>query len=312
MGPKVINFREVEPVAPASVNTVPAIMNMKSDNAKEVHLFGIIKGLLESVEFLKAKVLTLEAQCNGAVHVTEPVDDTVKRLVVPMLEGVANPSNDEFVESVKRVVEPLVEPLSTEVKSLRTDLDSVNNGVTHNFVAISRVEQYSRRGTITVVGHPQKPNEDIVADMCALLNVDEVDLEAAHRNGSKPITFTRKDNSVGTKPPSITVRFRNLTKKDQILRSYKNYINGKAKPVRVYQSLTQTYKELKSSISDYCSKVQVELAWIHWRSASAGLVVKVKSSGKLINRIFCYEDFLNQFTGIPDPESVRNAAVNKS
>ena len=304
MGPKVMNFRDIEPVAPETVSSVPAINSMKSENAKEAHLFGIIKGLLDTVDLLKAKVLSLEAK---AVHIVEPVDDTVKRLVVPMLEGVSNPSVEKFEESVRRVVDPIVVPLSQEVTSLRTDLDLVNNRVSENFVAVSRVDQYSRRGTITVVGHPQRPSEDIVADMCALLKVDEVDLEAAHRNGSKPFTFTRQDGSVGTKPPSITVRFRNLTKKDQILRTYKNYSNGKAKPVRVYQSLTQTYKDLKYDISKYCGEAKIELAWIHWRSASAGLVVKVKSSGKLYNKIFCYQDFLSKFTGSCDAPKAATA-----
>ena len=62
MGPKVMNFRDIEPVAPETVSSVPAINSMKSENAKEAHLFGIIKGLLDTVDLLKAKVLSLEAK----------------------------------------------------------------------------------------------------------------------------------------------------------------------------------------------------------------------------------------------------------
>jgi len=302
-------------------------IDIKSANAKENQLFGIIKGLVATVTLLrneldelKPKVEALQSEVD---HVSDSeqfmevkpmfdtalVEETVVRVVTPLISEAVKPSSADVESSVREVVEPmlkvLVDPVVCDVQKLkddcvqlREDVDYVGNGMNINWKAVSKVEQYSRRGTITVVGLPQKDNENVVDEVCTLLKVKESDLEAAHRNSNTPTTFKNSTGDTVSKPPSITVRFSNLNKKDSVLRSYKNYQNGTAKPVRVYQSLTETYKNIKQSITQYCKQLQVELAWIHWRSASAGLVVKIKSTGKLISKIFCHDDFVNQFTGI--------------
>lgn len=323
MPPKQLSYSAIDPLDVLNLGPV----NIKSENAREVQLFGIIKGLVATVSLLrseldalKPRVDSLQAEVDNVsdseqvmavkpVFDTALVEQTVVRVVTPMISEAVKPSSVDVESSVRGVVEPmlkvLVDPVVSDVQKLkddcvklREDVDYVGNGMNTNWTAISKVEQYSRRGTITVVGLPQRENENVVDEICTLLNIKESDLEAAHRNSNKPITFKNSKGDTVSKPPSITVRFSNLNKKDSVLRSYKNYQNGNAKSIRVYQSLTETYKNIKQSITDYCKELQVELAWIHWRSASAGLVVKIKSTGKLISKIFCHDDFVNQYTGI--------------
>ena len=89
---------------------------------------------------------------------------------------------------------------------------------------------------------------------------------------------------------SITVRFSNLTKKDKVLRGYKNFHpNRKPKQVRVYQSMTPYYKLLKNNITDYFKRLQVKVKWVHWRSSTAGMCVKL-DNGKLLSKLFCFAD----------------------
>ena len=129
-------------------------------------------------------------------------------------------------------------------------------------------------------------------------NVSANDFSAIHRNGklNKTIQVNGKDIQV---PPSITVKLKNLNKKDAVLRGYKNYIPGKSanekgKPrnIRVYQSLTEYYKALKDVINTKCGTTH-PIRWIHWRSPTCGLAVKLKN-GRLLTKIHCVSDFEDQ------------------
>lgn len=267
-------------------------LELNASSAKEAKLFGIIRGLVEAVDFLKAEQASHVCKCNGSAVSGDVVVSAVRELVGPAVEEIVKPLLVPVVNDVTKVQAEMYD-LGMNVQRDVCDLADRVNG---NLLSVTKVEQYSRRGTLTVVGVSMTPNEDIPAKMCSLLSVGGVvvnpdDLEAAHRNGNKNIVYTTGDGVQGSKPPAITVRFRNFAKKDSVLRSYKNYNDGKAKPIRVYQSLTQYYKDLKASISKYCKDdLQLDLNWIHWRSSTAGLCVKTRS-GVLYSKIFCFADF---------------------
>ena len=97
---------------------------------------------------------------------------------------------------------------------------------------------------------------------------------------------------------SITVKLYNLNKKDDILRNYKNFdrAQDKKRKVRVYQSLSPYYKEIKDLINEYCSTRHMAIAWAHWRSASCGLAIKLKDSNRVITKVHCLDDFTAQLS----------------
>ena len=78
-----------------------------------------------------------------------------------------------------------------------------------------------------------------------------------------------------------------------VLANYKNYENGKPKKVKIVQSLNTHYQNLKMSISNICRESDVSVKWIHRRSASAGLCVKL-DDGRFISKIHCMTDFRKQ------------------
>ena len=292
--------------------SVNADLDLNAVSAKEAKLYGIIRGLAEAVDLLKAELASHVCRCEGTVVSGDMVRESVRELVGPSVEEIVKPMLEPFVKSTLSSVVNDVAKVQNDVYDLsanvQRDVCDLAERVNVNLLSVTKVEQYSRRGTLTVVGVSMTPGEDIPAKMCSLLSVGGIvvnpdDLEAAHRNGNKNIEFTAGNGVQGSKPPAITVRFRNFAKKDSVLRSYKNYTDGKAKPIRVYQSLTQYYKDLKASISKYCKDdLQLDLNWIHWRPSTAGMCVKTRS-GVIYNKIFCFADFRKAVTVPPGNKS---------
>ena len=128
------------------------------------------------------------------------------------------------------------------------------------------------------------------------IKVTSNDFSACHRNGKNDKTATIKRKQVKV-PPTVTVRFYNANKKDQVLNKYKNHVNGKPKPVRVVQSLNHHCQTLKTNISNLCREKDVEIAWIHWRSASSGLCVKFDNQ-TILSKIHSMADFNRQFSNM--------------
>ena len=182
---------------------------------------------------------------------------------------------------------------------------------------LGKTDQYSRRGTITVVGLPMAKGEkaddlaNAVAGTISVegLTVKPTDFAAIHRNSQIDTVVVKKDKSGKTvtdrsgqpvkitKPPAITVRFNNLNIKDKVMRSYKNTgRNNCPKPVCIYQSMNQYYTNLNDRIPDYITSEStgLEVRWIFWRTATCGLAVKLKD-GKLFTKIHAFGDFLTMF-----------------
>ena len=187
-----------------------------------------------------------------------------------------------------------VDPLKAQLKDIddtQADLQ-INQG---------KIEQYQRRDTLIVSGLEMQENEtaeQVKTSVVKILKqsgvqVSQGDLSAVHRN-AKEHKVIKKGDRVIKVPPSITVKLYNLNKKDDILRNYKNFdrAQSKKRKVRVFQSLSPYYKEVKDLVNEYCSTNGLAIACVHWRSASCGLVIKLKDS----NRVLCGSWFLSSLS----------------
>ena len=164
-------------------------------------------------------------------------------------------------------------------------------------LTLAKTEQYSRRETIVVSGVQMTEQENLPAIVVNELaksgvTVSENDFQAIHRNAPKSKIIEKDDGKKITVPPAITVKFFNTNTKDKILRQYKNFDSSKNKKrkVRVFQSLTPHYTDLKKQINTYCNDQNIELQWIHYRSPTCGFAVKLEE-GKLITKIHCMKQF---------------------
>ena len=215
-----------------------------------------------------------------------------------------------LVRAVKFLVNSHMK-LRSDHKILAAKVDSVNKVSDSNTVASAQALQYTRRDTVIVTGLPystgEKP-EALQTSVATVLSSSGVtvtgdDFSAYHRNSKTPKTKTITDKKTGIKkdiviPPSITVRFRNSNVKDTVLRNYKNYdqSNRTPKKVRVYQSLTPYYSLLKSRITENArgfGDPAKEVKWVHWRSPSSGLAVKLKDES-FYQGIHSMDDFWSQ------------------
>ena len=128
------------------------------------------------------------------------------------------------------------------------------------------------------------------------IKVTSNDFSACHRNNKNIKTVMIKGKQVKI-PPSVTVRFYNTNKKDRVLNKYKNHTNGKAKPVRVVQSLNHHYQTLKTNISNLYRENDTKISWIHFRSASSGLCIKFDNQ-IILSKIHSMADFNKQFNSM--------------
>ena len=202
-----------------------------------------------------------------------------------------------FETSCKKILQIL----NKHVLLLSTSCGAMSNSVDAVEVNVAKTDQYSRRDTVVVTGLDYNPETETHSELTGAVagemsksgvQVNASDFSACHRNGKKFKQFNRNGRSIKV-PPTVTVRFLNSHKKDNLLANYKNYENGKPKKVKIVQSLNYHYQDLKNSISNICKECDVSVKWIHWRSASAGLCVKLKD-GRFISKIHCMTDFRKQ------------------
>ena len=167
----------------------------------------------------------------------------------------------------------------------------------------AKAEQYHRRDTVIVAGMDMPANEtpdQLKKAVSEVLNKSGTtvwveNFSAVHRNGKEYKTIKKGDKEIQI-PPSITVKFSNLNKKDEVLRSYKNFdsTSKKRRKICVYQSLSPYYKLLKDEINKYCTSKGLAIAWAHWRSPTCGIAVKLKGSGILVTNVHGLEDFTSK------------------
>ena len=199
----------------------------------------------------------------------------------------------------------------SEYKTLKNKVAGLTEQAGESVVASNQALQYTRRDTLVVTGIPFTAGEDpekLKGDLATQLSSSGVrvagdDFNAYHRNGNKLIQKEVADKTTGGKkmitfPPSVTVRFRNSNLKDRVIRGYKNFdtANNRPKKIRVFQSTTPYYSNLKKDISNFFMDDDTnkrDIRWIHWRSPSCGIAVKCKD-GSYFQGIHCMNDLLEQ------------------
>ena len=251
----------------------------------------------------------LEERLSGA---TATIDS-----IMPMLHAL-KPSTDferGLVDVVKLLSAQLRE-LKFEHCKLSDDYSFRNREYANNFDKLTlscvKTEQYSRRDTVTVVGL-SKPEGESQSDLCSKVaaalsvsgeTVTSSDLSACHRNSNKPRTVRGK-----VIPPSVTVRFCTINQKDNVLKRYRNYdvVKKQSRDVRVYQSLSYHYSDLRGSIVDFFklsaseaeqkygfSNNSMKLKWCTYQSPTAGFAVKL-ANDVYFNRVHVWHEFAKNF-----------------
>ena len=243
--------------------------------------------------------------------------------VTSMLDRLAKTLDDlpavtEFEKGVKDYLGYLhaqVTEIKVEQSKLREEMlirnHQMRDSVADLTVSVAKTEQYSRKDTVTVDGLPMPEGAESQADLCSkvagiLLGSGETvsvqDLSAVHRNSNDNKVIRGK-----TIPPSITVRFCRINKKDNVLRGYRNYDSARNRPrdVKVYQSLSPHYAELRKSMYDFLNckpsenqsfgrikNVDLKPKWVTYQSPTSGFAVKL-ASGEYFNGIHSLGDFVN-------------------
>jgi len=225
------------------------------------------------------------------------------------------PASD-FEKSVADFMDVLycqIKELKNEHAQLRDEMLFRNRDVTDSVeelhLSVVKTEQYSRRDTITVVGleKPETETETNLSQRVAEtlsnsgVQVTPDDFSVLHRNGRDNRTVRGK-----TIPPSITVRFNRIHKKDAVLRKYRNFDTSSSapRPVKIYQSLTQHYADLRSGIFKFLKSDKndetyingpicnagLKPKWVTYQSPTSGFAVKL-ATGEYFNGIHVWRDF---------------------
>jgi translation initiation factor 1 (eIF-1/SUI1) len=233
--------------------------------------------------------------------------------LTPLIDALKPSSDFEIgVVNINRLIVSHLKALEVKYHDLKQlshrSLGAMDSSMTELTTAVVKSEQYNRRDTVTVLGMPQLDDEDhdklakkVATQLsCSGETVTPGDFSAIHRNG-KP----KKTTAGKIIPPSITVKFSRVSKKDTILRGYKNFDHTKKKPrdVKVFQSLSPHYAALRRKIvgffdtSNSAGNYNKELKWVTYQSPTAGLVVKLNSD-EYMRDIHIWDDFLDRFAAV--------------
>ena len=238
--------------------------------------------------------------------------------LVPMIDRLRAESDFEIgVSNILRLVIAQLREVKVEQMKLQQMTADSFKCYESNLDDLARItvknEQYSRRDTVTVAGLPLSTDGETedqltknVAEKLSAsgVNVLKSDFSAVHRNSTTSRTIRGK-----TIPPSVTVRFSTVSKKDSVLRGYKNFdlVANKPRDVKVYQSLSPHYSELRISITKFfdpksegagefgLSRMDKLLKWVTYQSPTSGFVMKLKT-GEYFKGIHVWEDFASQFS----------------
>ena len=216
--------------------------------------------------------------------------------VLSMVESLK--TKGSFEATIKSTIQVLIkhmQVISANCSVAFSSEDTVETG-------IARTDQYARRNTVMVTGIDYKRETETFNELTETVAtelsksgvpVSTSDFAACHRNGNRIRNVTRNGKTVKTSP-SVTVRFYNCHKKDNVLNNYKNHENGKQKKIKVVQSVNTHYQNLKTNVSNFCRDNNMKVKWIHWRSSSAGLCIKLDNDS-FYSRVHCMTDFNKQY-----------------
>ena len=149
-----------------------------------------------------------------------------------------------------------------EIKTYQQQQDMRINNMVIDMQEIKRssvqIEQYSRRDCLTVTGLTKPDNEtstELGPKITAALSKSGIsvkidDLSAFHRNQQRNKTITQRYGTTRKIPPSVTVKFKSINQKDNVVKSYRNFDFAAKKPteVQVYHSISSHYANLRQKL----------------------------------------------------------------
>lgn len=235
-----------------------------------------------------------------------------------MLSGIK--VQTEFEKSMKTVVSLLI----GQIKDWRLDTikkeqenlfrhEKLTNTMDDMTLSVVKSEQYTRRDVVTVVGLPLADGPESQTELSTKVaqalsqsgeDVKPADFSACHRNSRNNRTI--RGNIV---PPSVTVKFNVISKKDNVLRKYKNYdsVQGKGRDVKIYQSLSEHYAGVRKSILNFfnsdrdsssteygISNCGLKVKWVTYQSPTAGFAIKLQS-GEYFKGVHVWHQFVDKF-----------------
>ena len=230
--------------------------------------------------------------------------------------------NGEFESKGEKTLQTVVGLLIGQLKEWRLEQVEKNHNDLHRHEQVTRTlddmnlsvvksEQYTRRDVVTVVGLPLPEHPETQSELATKVSevlshsgeqVKPADLSACHRNARNARII--KGKSV---PPSVTVKFDKIGKKDNVLRQFKNYDSVKRKPrdVRVYQSLSEHYVSVRKSILSFFNSdssnhefrpivnPDLKVKWVTYQSPTSGFAIKLQS-GEYFKGVHSWHQFVEK------------------
>ena len=221
------------------------------------------------------------------------------------------PPSTEFEKNIVNCVNLLIArmgELQREVEGARTYSVHLKHELHNVEKSIVKTEQYSRRDCVTVTGLAKaegETNKDLGPKVVSALSKSGVtvkieDLSAYHRNGVNVKHVKLSNGREKVIPPSVTVKFKSINQKDELIKNYKNFDVDKSKPeeVQVYHSLTPHYSGLRRDIlkffKDNPAAAIKGAKWVKYLSPTSGLAVKMKTD-EFMKGIHSWDDFMRFF-----------------
>ena len=209
---------------------------------------------------------------------------------------------DVQVKALLKIMCAQLAEIKGTVLEVKAGLERVDKSCQDAVVVSEKAHQYSRRNTVVLSGLELEEGETsvqlegkvagILSDSGTAVKVS--DFNHCYRNSRKDKIIKNREGVEIKIPPTVTVVFQKGSKKDDVLRGYKNFdtASRKRKKVTLYQSLSPYYNKLRKEMSDFLHNNTAKFEkciWIHWRSSSAGFCLKTEKC--YLSGIFSFDDF---------------------
>ena len=209
---------------------------------------------------------------------------------------------DVQVKALLKIMCAQLAEIKGTVLEVKAGLERVDKSYQDAVVVSEKAHQYSRRNTVVLSGLELEEGETSVqleGKVAGILSysgtaVKVSDFNHCHRNSRKDKIIKNREGVEIKIPPTVTVVFQKGSKKDDVLRGYKNFYSAsrKRKKVTLYQSLSPYYNKLRKEMSVFLHNNTAKFGkciWIHWRSSSAGFCLKTEKC--YLSGIFSFDDF---------------------
>ena len=180
--------------------------------------------------------------------VKDELKDFINETVKTMAQSVADVISSRF-NSQLEALEDKNKTLSSEVTSLKDQVDTLTTTCNKLLTAQDEAEQYSRRNCLRISGIPETDEEStntimlMIASECDV-NLDPSDIDRSHRLG-KPRSHSSVPENKKNTPRDIIVKFTSYRSRARVFQSKKKLDNNSAFPnTYINEDLTKTRSEL--------------------------------------------------------------------